>query len=68
MDEYRAAGVLEHLGDHGALGRGRDVDRSGGCGERQRHTTHRIFDQLRDQNGFTGGYTIVKDYVRAPRL
>jgi DNA-binding Lrp family transcriptional regulator len=24
----------------------------------------RIFDRLRDEHGFTGGYTIVKDYVR----
>ena len=31
---------------------------------KQRHTAHRIFERLRDEHGFTGGYTIVKDYVR----
>ena len=31
---------------------------------KQRHTGKRIFDRLRAENGFTGGYTIVKDYVR----
>ncbi len=34
----------------------------------QRHTAKRIFDRLRDEYGFTGGYTIVKDYVRERRL
>ncbi|MGC2298137.1 MAG: IS21 family transposase [Acidobacteriaceae bacterium] len=32
---------------------------------RQRHTAKRIFDRLREEHGFTGGYTIVKDYVRS---
>ena len=31
---------------------------------KQRHTAKRIFDRLRAEHGFTGGYTIVKDYVR----
>ena len=31
---------------------------------KQRHTAKRIFNRLRDEHGFTGGYTIVKDYVR----
>ena len=31
---------------------------------KQRHTSKRIFDRLRDEHGFTGGYTIIKDYVR----
>ncbi len=31
---------------------------------KQRHTAKRIFDRLRDEHGFTGGYTIIKDYVR----
>ncbi len=31
---------------------------------KQRHTAKRIFDRLRTEYGFTGGYTIVKDYVR----
>ena len=34
---------------------------------KQRHTAHRIFERLRDAHGFTGGYTIVKDYVRSRR-
>ncbi len=34
---------------------------------KQRHTPQRIFERLRDEHGFTGGYTIVKDYVRARR-
>ena len=35
---------------------------------KQRHTAKRIFDRLRDECGFTGGYTIVKDYVREQGL
>ena len=31
---------------------------------KQRHTAKRVFDRLRDEHGFSGGYTIVKDYVR----
>src|SRR6516162_9646262 len=30
---------------------------------KQQHTSKRIFEQLRDEHGFTGGMTIVKDYV-----
>ena len=29
---------------------------------KQRHTAKRIFERLREEHGFTGGYTIVKDY------
>jgi transposase len=32
--------------------------------KKQRHTAHRIWQRLRDEHGFTGGYTIVKDAVR----
>ena len=35
---------------------------------KQRHTAKRIFDRLRDEHRFTGGYTIVKDYVRGEQL
>ena len=35
--------------------------------KRQRHTAKRIFERLRDEHGFDGGYTIVKDYVREHR-
>jgi transposase len=31
---------------------------------KQRHTAKRIFDRLQAEHGFTGGYTVVKDYVR----
>jgi len=31
---------------------------------KQRHMAKRIFERLRDEHGFTGSYTIVKDYVR----
>ena len=29
-----------------------------------RHTAKRVFDRLRDEHGFIGGYTTVKDYIR----
>jgi transposase len=32
--------------------------------KKQRHTAWRIFQRLRAEHGFTGGYTIVKDAVR----
>jgi transposase len=35
---------------------------------KQRHTTKRIFERLKEEHGFTGGYTIVKDYVRSVEL
>ena len=34
---------------------------------RQRHTAKRIFERLRNEYGFDGQYTIVKDYVREHR-
>ena len=34
---------------------------------KQRHTAKRIFERLRDEHGFAGGYTVVKDYVRISR-
>lgn len=36
--------------------------------KKQRHTAKRIFDRLKAEHGFRGGYTIVKDYVRQARL
>jgi transposase len=36
--------------------------------KKQRHTAHRIFERLRDEQGFTGGYTIVREYVAAAML
>ena len=35
--------------------------------KKQRHTAKRIFERLRDEHGFAGGQTIVKDYVRQQR-
>ena len=34
---------------------------------KQRHTAKRVFERLRDEHGFDGQYTIVKDYVRERR-
>jgi len=31
---------------------------------KQRHTAKRIFERLRDEHAFKGGYTTVKNYVR----
>ena len=36
--------------------------------KKQRHTAKRIRDRLKEEHGFGGGYTIVKDYVREARL
>ncbi|MGH9565885.1 MAG: IS21 family transposase [Candidatus Angelobacter sp.] len=36
--------------------------------KKQRHTAKRIFDRLKAEHAFGGGYTIVKDYVRQARL
>jgi transposase len=35
---------------------------------KQRHTAHRIFERLRDEEGFSGGYTIVRQYVTQAML
>ena len=35
--------------------------------KQQRHTAKRIFDRLKKEHGFDGGYTIVRDYVRERR-
>jgi hypothetical protein len=34
---------------------------------KQRHTAKRVFERLRIEHGFLGGYTVVKDYVRLAR-
>ena len=36
--------------------------------KKQRHTAKRIWDRLKAEHTFGGGYTIVKDYVRQARL
>jgi transposase len=35
---------------------------------KQRHTAKRIFERLKTEHGFSGGYTIVKDYVHTAEL
>jgi len=35
---------------------------------KQRYTAKRIFERLKEEHQFTGGYTIVKDYVRGEQL
>jgi transposase len=35
---------------------------------KQRHTARRIFERLRDEEGFSGGYTIVREYVGQAQL
>ena len=50
----------------GVIDRILEEDRS--APRKQRHTAKRIFDRLRDEYGFGGGTTIVKDYVRERRL
>ena len=35
---------------------------------KQRHTGLRLFERLRDEHGFTGGITIVRDYVAGAKL
>ena len=34
---------------------------------KQRHTAKRIFERLRDEHGYAGGLTVVKDHVRIAR-
>jgi transposase len=41
------------------------LQQDGQAPKKQRHTAWRIFERLRDEHRFTGGYTIVKDAVRA---
>ena len=36
--------------------------------KKQRHTAKRIWDRLKAEHAFKGGYTVVKDYVRQARL
>ena len=42
-----------------------DADRTAPV--KQRQTAKRIFERLRDEHGFAGGYTVVKDYARLCR-
>ncbi len=44
------------------------LDDDKGRPRKQRHTAKRIFERLRAEHGYSGGYTIVKDYVRQSKL
>ena len=46
---------------------GRILDEDHQVPRKQRHTAKRIFERLRDEYGFDGQYTIVKDYLREHR-
>jgi transposase len=35
--------------------------------KKQRYTAKRIYDHLKEEHGFSGGYTVVKDYMREAR-
>ena len=39
-----------------------------GVHAKQRHTAQRLFDRLRAEEGYTGGYTIVREYVASATL
>src|ERR671932_1472957 len=43
------------------------LDADQGRPAKQRHTVKRLFERLRDEHGYTGGLTIVKDYVLVRR-
>jgi len=36
--------------------------------KKQRHTAKRIFERLRDEHGYQGGYTVVREFVAKERL
>ncbi len=40
------------------------LDADGTAPVKQRHTAKRIYERLRDEHGFAGGSTVVRDYVR----
>ncbi|WP_408863216.1 hypothetical protein [Acidiphilium sp.] len=59
--------VLKKLGPHIAWIDGiLESDRS--VHAKQRHTAQRIFERLRAEEGYTGGYTVVREYVAAATL
>ena len=45
----------------------RILEKDHGVPRKQRHTAKHIFERIRDEYGFGGGYTTVKDYVREHR-
>ena len=43
------------------------IEADKGVHKKQRHTAKRIFDRLCEEKSFTGGYTIVKDYLQTKK-
>jgi len=43
------------------------LEADGSAPPKQRHTAKRIYERLRAEHGYAGGYTTVKDYVREHR-
>ncbi len=63
----REAAVSPKLGPHIAwIDAVLEADR--GVHTKQRHTAQRLFDRLRAEEGYTGGYTVVREYVAAATL
>ena len=63
----REAAVSPKLGPHIAwIDAVLEADR--GVHAKQRHTAQRLFDRLRTEEGYTGGYTVVREYVAAATL
>jgi len=44
------------------------LDQDAATPKKQRHTAWRLFERLRQEHGYEGSYTTVKDYVREKRL
>ena len=44
------------------------LERDKSAPKKQRHTAKRIMDRLKAEYGYTGSYTIVKDYVREKKI
>jgi transposase len=64
---HREAAVSPKLGPHIAwIDAVLEADR--GVHAEQRHTAQRMFDRLRAEEGYTGGYTVVGEYVTAATL
>jgi transposase len=43
------------------------LEADGTAPSKQRHSAKRIFERLRDEHGYAGGVTVVRDYVRVAR-
>ena len=43
------------------------LEADGTAPAKQRHSAKRIFERLRDEHGYAGGLTVVRDYVRVAR-